>query len=252
MVIAISLLYKPTYFYAVGIEIKIHSGRRVLVEPAPTHIVTNYDSDPRLLAMFKPRAHPAAEKLYKDAGLSDLQLLNLCGGFPNPLIKSFAFDIKYKGVGVIEATCRTDKYFFSRLIDFQKRSIINRLMRSYGGHHALSILVNQIKQAQQANFYHASLEAKAGRDFTGYYVWARFGFTPHDDPDFQQDFVDLLVDHSREEITLHELVMDERGYEIWRQHGFTWAGRFDFAKQSPNMNLLETYLGIKRFNVGLP
>jgi hypothetical protein len=95
-----------------------------------------------------------------------------------------------------------------------------------------------------------------GRDWDGYYRWARLGYQMYD-PSQLKRLKQLRQQGDRPEKNLSELVLsmdNDDGYEFWKlaaKH-FTWDGKFELKDNSDSMKHLLKYLGKKKINNYIP
>ena len=59
------------------------------------------------------------------------------------------------------------------------------------------------------------------------------------------DFDHFLMQHSRNETTLHELISAEDGLKLWIAEGFSWDAEFDLANGSESNRILADYFARK-------
>jgi hypothetical protein len=115
------------------------------------------------------------------------------------------------------------------------------------------LFLNQVSYARKLSFIKlntTALEWDGTERWDGYYRWARLGYQIIDRNDLE-DFADLMRFFPRPETSVGELVLSEEGYTFWKSQGFTWTGEFLLTDDSPSMNHLRHYLGLKQINFTL-
>jgi len=119
---------------------------------------------------------------------------------------------------------------------------------------------SQVQYARKKGFQELRTQAQsreydtdvAGKEWDGYYRWARLGYQMYDTVQLKR-LDELLQQGNRPEKTLGELVLsldNDDGYKFWKTAAvnFTWDGKFELQDNSVSMNHLLKYLVKKNIN----
>lgn len=137
------------------------------------------------------------------------------------------------------------------------------------------ILYSQALACQEFGVEQLSCEAASGKDFQGYYVWARLGYNSPlmykeiSNPKFGSSINEGVIDEMFEigilhkslipkpytALTMHDLMLTAEGRDFWREYGKSWLAEFDLdPKQdgSPSdcFYILEEYIRQKEDRQG--
>jgi GNAT superfamily N-acetyltransferase len=192
------------------------------------------------------------QNVMQQFGLTPIDVLNLCGGIPLPIISSINVNISSQYSGALTAHVATDQYEVIRTIDMDIRRIDNRSMvvdqEARGMGIGTNLFLNQIKEARQRHFVKLQTFTRApslyddeDQDWQGYYFWANFGFINTEVEEFNQ----WAAARGRHELSLTELMQTEEGRNLWRQHGYSWIGDFILEEGHACSTFLTAYLNRK-------
>ena len=184
-------------------------------------------------------------KVMTTYNLTKDDLINLCGGWPSPHIRSFTCLIKSVSAETLNIKIETDLYKVERRINFESGLISNVLMEVFESGKGIGtrLFCIQVKEARKKGFRKMTTIAVSPdgiSDWVGYYCWARLGYQMH--PSDHEEFMEMMNSLHRPETNIQELLETGSGREIWRRDGFTWQGEFYLQDTSQNMTYLKTYL----------
>lgn len=95
--------------------------------------------------------------------------------------------------------------------------------------------------------------ASDGRQFVGYYVWARLGYdAPLKDYSGEWNTRGSIEPPDADTVeTMHDLMASPEGRDFWKEHGDTWDAEFDPSPGSRHRAILSAYLEEKGSRVKL-
>jgi hypothetical protein len=177
------------------------------------------------------------------------ELVNLCGGIPVPELHDVKVTAESVSKSAINVVVNCSLFTVSRRIDFGLKRIYNANMRVFnpGNDIGKTLFINQMKAASGRNFNSLTTYAQGNigdEQWEGYVFWAKIGFIMTDWDDIE-DFEDMMRYYPKPELTLGELVLDEKGCDFWRRDGFGWRGKFLLWDDSESMKQLRNYLDLK-------
>jgi|GEM_PF-4866385 len=148
-----------------------------------------------------------------------------------------------------------------RVVNFQTKVIHNVSLKVAEPQNGIGILIfrDQIANAIEMGVKRIFLTAKGfyqiRHEYSGYIVWAKFGYTMWDDRCIRK--FNKLMDKARfrgrlrnpapihlSSTTVNDLVADGQGALLWEWDGYTWEGEF-YPQEKNNVNYLNIYLAKK-------
>lgn len=214
---------------------------------------------------FNLGTYPATLNVYSDdyAGLVQAQwkitfedLIQLCGGIPSQQITEMDLTITTVSIDALKVEIATEFYYVARTIDFNNGVISNDLMDVFDEDEftGTTLFLFQVQYARKKGFHELRTQAQsreydtgvAGKEWDGYYRWARVGYQMYDPAQLKR-LNELLQQGKRSEKTLGELVLsldNDEGYTFWKKAAvdFTWDGKFELKDNSVSMTHLRKYL----------
>jgi hypothetical protein len=194
-----------------------------------------------------------AQKTYVAMHIHDISrtnTLNITGGVPHLFMDNLIHKVSYESQSVsFFASTVSDMHEVERQIFPEDRFIDNLLMKTFkqGKGIGTNAFVNQVIEARNLGYKFLQVSAFKSDGWNGFYTWARLGYSMLSSS--QNRFDNLMLAYSRSEQSIVELMKTEEGRAFWKRNGFTWAGKFDLADRSENMNALYSYLISKGNNV---
>lgn len=192
------------------------------------------------------------EKLYNPESefkVEDDELINLIGGIPSG-VDQVNLSVHYNTDLVIKVEVYSNLHKVIRTIDFKEKVIFNSGMEvtKKGQGIGTQLFLNQVKAARRNGFTRLKVFAQGrdGGDWDGSYRWGRVGFKMDIEDD--NEFMDLMERHFRNECSLGELLLSEEGCKLWETINFSWSGTFYLADESESMKYLIKYLKHKNIN----
>jgi len=160
-----------------------------------------------------------------------------------------------KGKGSVDVNILTKDMCCSRLLDFDKKEIINEeflldVDLEKGRGKGSDIFINQVEQFKKLGFEKMkTIACRTDGSQNGYYTWARLGYDIDKKSMSYNEFLSIIKNSDNKEIgkckSLLELMSFKEGREFWKKNGFTFAGVFDLKDGSNSMKVLKSYQQIK-------
>lgn len=189
----------------------------------------------------------------KQLPFSQEELLNICGLFGihpepaaidqinveiNPFVDCVRVNINSVEISNLQVVIYpTNKYLENQFIRTRKpgRGIGAKWVKAQSVAAASYDFKRMLAEAYRA-------DDRSG-DWFGYVVWAKYGYLMQ--VSSKASFDRFLIQHSRNETTLHELITLDDGLKLWIAEGFSWDAEFDLAGDSESNQILATYFADK-------
>jgi SPP1 gp7 family putative phage head morphogenesis protein len=179
--------------------------------------------------------------LLKD--ISNKDLISLTGDTPDDDMIIKKIDVGLMSQNDMRLAIKTDKYENLVTISKYGKNIsyeidhVDVLEGFKGSGLGAKMFANMLDAAENNGFETIDLTAAKGlvngKEYNGYYTWARFGFELH--PAYQEKFLMLVKTEGTNEVvrnakSLQELMKTKEGQELWKKKGFQYKGIFDIKK----------------------
>ncbi len=175
--------------------------------------------------------------------LSRTNTLNISGGVPHLFMDDLIHKVSYEDQNEsFIAITDSNMHKIERQIYPEDNFIDNVLMKVFkqGKGIGTKAFINQVIEARYLGYKFLQVSAFKSDGWNGFYTWARLGYSMLSSS--QSRFDKLMLVNNRSEQNIVELMKTEEGRAFWKKNGFTWAGKFDLADRSENMNALYSYL----------
>jgi predicted GNAT family acetyltransferase len=179
--------------------------------------------------------------LLKD--ISNKDLISLAGDTPDDDMIIKKIDVGLMSQNDMRLVIKTDKYENLVTISKYGKNIsyeidhVDVLEGFKGSGLGAKMFANMLDAAENNGFETIDLTAAkglvSGKEYNGYYTWARFGFELH--PAYQEKFLMLVKTEGTNEVvrnakSLQELMKTKEGQKLWKEKGFQYKGIFDIKK----------------------
>lgn len=142
---------------------------------------------------------------------------------------------------------------FERRLHLQQRTMYNQrfILKNTGSGLGTNIFASQVKALINAGIQEIKVRAfgnyKTLKYYNGYITWGKLGFVM--EKESHRKFCVTMRNAGRIEPTLNDLLLTDKGYEFWKNRGFTWSGKFDLTNGSESRTILNNYLKRKGYDI---
>jgi SPP1 gp7 family putative phage head morphogenesis protein len=174
--------------------------------------------------------------------ISNKDLVSLGGDTPDDDLIIKKIDIGLMSQNDMRIAIKTDKYENLVTMSSYGKNISYDIdhvdVFEQGKGLGAKIFANMLDSAEKNGFENIELRAAKGvfdgKEYNGYYTWARFGFELRS-PQQQEYFLNLVKTQGTNETirsskTLQELMKTKEGQKFWKEKGFDYLGQFNIKR----------------------
>lgn len=177
------------------------------------------------------------------APISNLELLNLCGGIPFTHTEEVFLKIQKSTSAIYDVSVRCASFYADRIINLEERTIFNSSLRvaDPGRGMGTNLLFNQIRASRRLGFQRLNVVALSNEGYNGHDHWGRVGFIPHES---EMEAINKWCINRGLEFpgSIHQLLENTYARKLWQANGLTWYGEFRLNNGSSSMEIFKRKL----------